>query len=161
MEVVMKKIMLSLTLILVLALLGCGTWKVTPFTLNNNPHYDITMTTLDYCAYHLTVTNKTKSNLEIVWERTFYIDQTNVTNGFLMFDQELTAVDTLKGSRYPVIIFPNERMEKNIYPVTLAYLRKITWVHNYLPEGSTGVFLTLKLNGKELNHRLYIDIDYP
>lgn len=157
----MKKMMVSFTLIFVLALSGCGAWKVVPFKLNNNPYYGIKMTTIDFCSYNLTITNKTTSNLEIVWERTFYIDQTNVTNGFLMFDQELSAIDTLKGSRYPIIIFPNETMEKNIYPVALAYLRKITWVHNYLPAGRTGVYLTLKLNGKEFNHRLYIDITYP
>lgn len=157
----MKKITLLLILITLVTLAGCGQWKVVPFTLNNNPHYDINMTTLDFCSYHLTVANKTNSNLEIIWERTFYIDPSNVTNGFLMFDQELSAIDTLKGSRYPIIIFPNEKMEKDFYPVTLAYLRKITWVHNFLPEGRTGVYLTLKLNGRELNHRLYIDIDYP
>lgn len=157
----MKKVLLSLTCFFVLVLSGCGAWKVTPYNLNNNPYYDINMTTIDYCSYHVTITNKTKSNLEIVWDRTFYIDSSNVTNGFLMYDQELTAIDTLRGSRFPVIIFPNEKFERDMYPMTLAYLRKITWVHSFLPEGRTGVFLTLKLNGREFNHRLYIDIDYP
>ncbi len=130
-----------------------------PFTLNN-PYYDIKMTTVDYLEYQLTVINKSKSNLEIVWPRTFYIDATNTTNGFLMYDQEVTAEDNLMG-RSPTIIFPNEKMQRAIYPKNLAFQRRTYWTHNYLPKGRSGVFLTLKLNEKEFNHRLYITIDYP
>lgn len=155
----MKKTILTLTFIMALALSGCGQWKVVPFTLNN-PYYDIKMTTVDYLEYQLTVINKSKSNLEIVWPKTFYIDATNTTNGFLMYDQEITAEDNLMG-RSPTIIFPNEKMQRAIYPKNLAFQRRTYWTHNYLPKGRSGVFLTLKLNEKEFNHRLYITIDYP
>ena len=60
-----------------------------------------------------------------------------------------------------MIIFPNEKMQKAIYPKNLAFQRRTYWTHNYLPKGRSGVFLTLKLNEKEFNHRLYITIDYP
>jgi len=41
----------------------------------------------------LAVTNKTKKDDEIIWEKTLYIDANNTTNGGFLFSKELYYED--------------------------------------------------------------------
>ena len=82
----MKKLFLVLTLVMVLGLVGCGSsWKADTFIKNSDPFFDLKLTTSDCISYTLVVTNKTQKDAEIVWGKTYYIDETNATNGGFMF----------------------------------------------------------------------------
>jgi len=159
MEVFMKKLFLVLTLVMVLGLVGCGSsWKADTFIKNNDPFFDLKLTTSDCISYTLVVTSKTQKDAEIVWEKTYYIDETNATNGGFMFGNETYYEDKDK-PKTPSIIFANDSLTKTIYPSYLAYWKR-GWVFGYLPRGRIGAYLTLRANGEEVGHRLYLNITY-
>lgn len=155
----MKKLSIVLTLIAAFCLAGCGKpWKADTFTMDSNPFFDLKLTTTDCLSYNLTVTNKTQKDLEIIWAKTMYIDENNTTNGGFMFGNETYYEDRDKPKSISHI-FANDSLTKTIYPSYLAYWKR-GWVNGYLPKGRIGVYLTLRSNGVEVNHRLYINIDY-
>ncbi len=155
----MKKLILVLILAFAFCLSGCGVMKVDPFISNSDPLFDLKLTTTDFLGYELTVTNKTKSDVEILWNKTQYIDESGTTNGFFMFGNEVWYEDQAK-PKPASIIFANDRATKSIYPSSRAYWSNRSWRYNYLPAGKTGVYLTLRSNGEEIKHRLYVNISY-
>ncbi len=155
----MKKWLLALTLVIAFCLAGCGRpWKADTFTMDSDPFFDLKLTTTDCLSFNLAVTNKTNKDAEIVWEKTQYIDENNTTNAGFLFGNEIYYEDKDKPKNISVI-FAHDRLTKTIYPSYLAYWKR-GWVSGYLPRGRIGVYLTLRSNGEEVRHRLYLNITY-
>lgn len=101
-----------------LLLTGCtSAWKADTFTLKDNPLFDMKLSTTDLLSYNLTITNKTEQEVEIIWDKTIYIDETNGTNGGFMFGNEVDWKDKDKDKiKSSTIIFAKESVTKKIYP---------------------------------------------
>lgn len=155
----MKKWLLVLTLVITFSLVGCpSSWKADTFIKNNDPSFDLKLTTNDCISFTLVVTNKTQKDAEVVWDKSYYIDENNASNGGFMFGNETYYEDKDK-PKNPSIIFARDSLTKTIYPAYLVYWKR-GWVSGYLPRGRIGVYLTLRSNGEEVSHRLYLNITY-
>lgn len=134
--------------------------KVDPLIINNDPFFDIELTTTNYVSYDLTIKNKTHEDVEIVWDKTQYIDEKNSPSGGFMFGNESYSEDK-DTPKNPTIVFADDSSTKTIYPTPLAYWHwRNGWNHDWLPRGKSGVYLTLRSNGEEIKHRLYVNISY-
>jgi hypothetical protein len=155
----MKKLMLLVALCSVVLLGGCsGIMVSTTHISKDNPYLDFQLKTIDYLSYDLTVTNKTNQDVEIIWDKTMYINETNTTNDGFMFGDEIYYEDRVRQQK-TTTIFAKDSMKKTLYPACLAYWRR-SWSHNYLPSGKTGIYLVAKVGDEVVTQRLYINISY-
>lgn len=65
-------------------------------------------------------------------------------------------------SKAPTIVLAGQYYVDNIYPNILAGYRRVGqyggfWENNTIPDGKTGIFLTMRVNGKEVNETLIIN----
>jgi hypothetical protein len=157
----MKKLMLGVVLCSIILLGGCsGYMAATTHISKDNPYLDFQLKTIDYLSYDLTVTNKTNQDVEIIWDKTMYINENNTTNDGFVFGDETNYYDYYKDhQRKTTIVFAKDSMKKTLYPACLASFRR-GWSHNYLPSGKTGVYLTAKVGDEVVTQRLYINISY-
>lgn len=169
----MKKILILF--ILILFVFGCWRWVIKSdpsFCTVNNDLYSITLTPgmqdkYSYRAFDLVIENKTRENIELVWDKTLYISNGVTTGGFM-------AEGALYGTLYkvsygknnelkqPDIIFPTIQYKKTIYPNILASYDTY-WYHNPMPNGEMGIYITLKVNEKEIHEKLLVTVfaGYP
>jgi uncharacterized protein YxeA len=155
----MKKLILWVVLCTVVLLGGCSGFMVsTTHIAKDNPYLDFQLKTVDYLSYDLTVTNKTNQDVEIIWDKTMYIEENNTTNDGFMFGDE-TFLEDRDRHRKPTIVFAKNSMKKTLYPACLAFFRR-GWSHYYLPSGKSGVYIVVKVGDEEVKQRLYINISY-
>ncbi len=169
----MKKI--SILFILILFVPSCWRWVIQsdpPFRSVNKDLYSITLTPsrqdrYRYKAFDLVIENRTTENIELVWDKTLYISDGQTAGGFM-------AEGVLYGTLYKVsygknnelkqsdIIFPKIQYKKTIYPNILTSYHEY-WYHNTMPNGEVGIYITLKVNGKEMHEKLLVTIfaGYP
>ena len=79
----MKRIIfISIFVMMIFSFVGCATWKAVPeITKASNPYFNASLSTLDFWTLILKVQNKTDKNIEIVWNKTYFIDPTGGTHG--------------------------------------------------------------------------------
>ena len=123
--------------------------SLTPYDFSPNIYYP------GYCAFQLTVTNKSDKEIEIDWNRTLFI-QDGKTNGSFMF--EGVWYGDRNNIKSPDIIFPKSTISKVIWPNNLVQFTEDSWVHHSMGVGNLGVSLSLKSNGKEIRENLILKI---
>jgi hypothetical protein len=157
-----KFVSLALLAFVGLALAGCGlfwVWKSSTFSSNDQPFFDVTLTTTDFLSLQVEVTNKSSENIEIIWPKTSYIDGSNSTNGVFMSGQEVYWEDKEKPIN-PTIIFPRTKATKTVFPAVLASWHwRRGWDHNWLPLGLNGILLTVKVGDKEISRQMTINVE--
>lgn len=158
-----------LAALFVLLLSGCATiqWSAIPEQATaNNAYYAVSIkpvcneqgwNTANGCkAFVLTVSNKTASNLEIDWNKTAYIEE-GQTNGGLMFGG-IQYIERNYPKQPPDIIFPNITFKKTVWPNNLVFFASKEWNHGRMPVGENGIYLVIKIDGKEITERLTIKL---
>jgi len=154
-------------IVLILSLLfvyGCGPRYILksdpPSQKVNTDSYSIelypTQIILDgYTAFGLIIENKTQNNIEIIWDKTYYL-YNEATNGGFMF--EGIVYKDRNNSKPPDIIFPKTKFQKTIWPNIFVRLSQYGWLNDTLPMGDNGVYITLNVDGKEKQEKLTVNL---
>ena len=155
-------------LIAILSIIGCATpnvrMAVRPGVLYQES-YDIVLNpqlnkNSKADSYLLTINNKTSSNIELDWNKTFWVQKGSASGGF-MFDG--IPYEDREKPKPPDIILPNTKFEKIIFPNELVvYMigRYRGFFHGLLPAGRNGIYLTLKIDGEEINEKVVCRISH-
>jgi hypothetical protein len=109
-----------------------------------------------YSAFLLRVENKTLKDLELDWNKTLFIEN-GKTNGGFMF--EGIVYKDRNNPKPPDIIFGNSIFEKVIFPNNLVFFlsdMRPRWGHTPFHLGENGVYLTIKVDGREINQKLSV-----
>lgn len=108
-------------------------------------------------AFLLSVKNKTDKALELNWNKTLYIVHGQTSGGFMF---EGILYQDRNSPKSPDIIFPNGEFNKRVWPNNLVELSSVTygWNNNPMPSGENGVYLTVNVDGKEINEKLTVSL---
>ena len=133
-------------------------WKSSPdVQQTKNEYFDAEISPVfrfdAYKGFYLKIRNKTAKDLEVDWNKTFYI-QDGSRNGVFMFEGIPYA--KRKDPKPPDIIPPSSTFSKEIFPSNLAYFSSLAkaWVHEAMKPGENGTHLTVKVDGKEITEKL-------
>lgn len=156
----MDRRILTITAILlfVSVISGCGSiWKCVPEkTVAINQYFDAALTS-DQKAFYLTVKNKSGQNIELLWNKTLYIDPSGGTNGMFTFGTEHYYED--KDFKYPsTIIFSNSAIQRTLYPVANRYFARSGWYWTKISPGTNGLLLTVLIDGKEISEKMTFNL---
>jgi hypothetical protein len=113
-----------------------------------------------YDAFELYIKNRVDRDLEVVWDKTLFIDN-GKTNGGFMF--EGVVYKDRNNPKPPDMVFASGEFTKKIWPCTLvSYLggRYGGWVHEKIHPGDNGVYLTIRINGKDITEKLILNVEY-
>jgi len=163
----MKKVVFLLTLICLFFISGCARapWiiKSTPLiqTVDNNL-YTIQLTpseknSYSYTAFILTIENKTDKDIDLIWDRTYYLNDGKTSGGFMY---EGIVYRDRSNPKPPDIVFPKIKFQKTIMPNILVEFsaRGAGWYANAMPDGENGIYITLIVNGKEVREKLVVNL---
>lgn len=149
---------------IILFLFGCSRapWIIKsdpPIQKIDNALYSIqfTPTFTDKYGYHafdLSIENKTDQDIELVWDRTYYLQNGQTSGGFMF---EGVIYSQRNDPKPPDILFPKKTFNKTIYPNILATFAKY-WRYDQLPDGENGIYLSLKVKDVELREKLTVNI---
>lgn len=114
-----------------------------------------------YEGFELSVSNKTDSDIEIVWNKTLFIKD-GVTNGGFMFTG--VVYEDRNDPKPSDVVFAHDTFSKCIWPCNLVMftgtsaplLPQNTWWHRTILAGEHGVYLTLKVADHEVHEKLTI-----
>ena len=156
-----KEIPFALFILLAIPLLfGCAAapkvWKSNPdIQRADNKHFYAQIasvgTELGYDAFYLYIKNRTDETLEIDWNKTLYISSGQTSGGFMF---EGIDLQERHNSKPPDGVPPRGYLAKTIWPVDLASDLE----HTKMGEGENGVYLSVMVDGKEINERIVVDL---
>jgi len=165
----MKKIIIVIGMLVVMGfmLFGCARapWiiKSTPLmqTVNNDLYSIQLLPTAEnrysFTAFELTIENKTNNDIDVIWDRTYYLNEGKTSGGFM---NEGIVYKDRNNPRSPDVVFPKIKFQKTIMPNILVYFSagKIAWYHDQMPDGENGIYITLIVNGKEVREKLVVNL---
>ena len=102
----------------------------------------------------LIVQNKNNQNIEINWDKTFFVSNNQTNGGFMFAGIPYIARNASKPND---IVFSNNNFQKVIYPNNLVEYSSVSsggWVHRDVPLGEIGIYLTLIIDKKEVSYKL-------
>jgi hypothetical protein len=152
-----------LFLVVLIPWTGCKTtrtvWKSQPDVLkSSNPYFNVELSfhcDEDGCTgFNLFLENKTNKDLEIDWSRTFYLSQRKESGGFVFEGIILQDKNLRKPSE---IVVAHGVLSKRITPEALVYNDLGSRYRNMGP-GDHGILLTVKVDGREMNERLNLNL---
>jgi hypothetical protein len=149
----MKKIFL--VILGVALLVSCSSWRSDKYVLQTNPVFDAQIETKDFYSFQLTIKNKSNDNIEILWDKTLYIESNSTNGGFSLGTE--TYYEEKDNAIPNMIIFPGETSTRYIYPVTLRYWNR-GWLRNIMNIGKHGIYLTIKAGDKEYREKMIINV---
>lgn len=171
----MRALRYSLFVVLVALLSACATTKMTvqvepqnakaeteSFAILVTPNCGVDqLFGLAGCSsFNLNIINKTKNDMQVNWDKTLYIERGQTSGGFMF--EGVVYIDRNK-SKPADIIFAGSGFSKVVYPNNLVGYTSGTkylngWRHNYMPSGQNGIYLTMMVNGQEVNQKLVFDM---
>lgn len=166
MKTVKALLLTTIILLIITTFLGCAIqryiWKIEPQSQTiQNAYFSASIapagfsTIWDgYQAFELTIKNKTSIDMELDWNKTAYIENNQTKGGFMFEGIVYKDRNNLKP---PDIIFANSVLRKNIFPNTLVNFSK-SWYHHPIPSGNNGIYLSIKIKGKELNEKILLNM---
>ncbi|AGW13782.1 hypothetical protein [Megalodesulfovibrio gigas] len=103
-------------------------------------------------AFRIKIQNKTSRDIEILWDKTYYIHG-GQTQGTFMFD----GIMYLKknDSKPNDVVFANSVLDKVIYPSALATFNR-RWSNHSLPGGDNGIYITVVDGDMEIKEKIVI-----
>jgi hypothetical protein len=115
------------------------------------------MGSIFYTSFDLTIQNKTNGDLELIWDKTLYIED-GVTKGGFMF--EGVVFKDRNRPKPPDIVFAGSQFSKTIYPnVYVTYERNLGWYNKTINKpGEVGAYVTIRAKDKELHEKLIVRI---
>jgi len=163
----MKKLAVAIFIVFLVASCSRGPWVIKsypPVQKIDNSLYTIQLTPSEvdrysYTAFDLTIKNKTDKDIELEWDRTYYL-QSGQTNGGFMFEGIIER--DRNNPKPPDIIMAQTIFSKTIYPNFLTVYRvtpagTIIWRHDSFTNGENGIYLSLKVKGKEIREKLTVN----
>jgi len=170
-----KKVALSIIFIL-FVFTGCAAptvWRSTPTVQNaENEYYEAQLEPLTrgdkfFVSFRLSITNRTRKNFEIDWNKTLYIHNGRARGGFVF---KGIKPEDIRNSTIPAdTILGKDTFSKVISPYKLvarAPLRESTvggtessLYPGILPVGENGMVLVVRPNGKEVVEKITVNIE--
>ncbi|MCT7466486.1 hypothetical protein N5T78_07850 [Aliarcobacter cryaerophilus] len=168
----MKKLLnIALISVFVLLIQGCGVISksyVYEQQINkgdNSSEYSISLTPVNasmragYSGFILEINNNSKKEIEIDWNKTYFIDKGR-TNGTFMF--EGIVYKDRNNSKPSDIVFPEGIYSKLIYPNNYVVFNSAggfsDWGHNGFGTGEFGIYLSLKIDNKEVKEKVIVKV---
>jgi hypothetical protein len=111
-----------------------------------------------YESFVLAVVNKSKKNIEINWNKTLYVAYNQTSGGFMF---EGVVYRERNNPKQPDVVFAGGNLVKTIWPNALVEYESGKyggWRNRKMWEGEHGVYLTLSIDGKEVNERLSVKL---
>lgn len=152
--------------LLVILVSGCFktiyVWKSEPSKRSVDNEFFIAEISPEACdvlgcaAFRLSIKNKTNMSLEVNWNKTLYIFQ-NQTFGNFMFKE--VSYKERDNPRPPDVISPGGELLKSIWPNNLIGFfggKYNGWGHKPMPSGENGIYLTVVVEGREINEILTV-----
>ena len=166
----MKKLFsVGLISIFVLLIQGCSISnsyiyeQIVPESKGNN--IEVSLTPINpsmiagYSAFILKVNNNSNDDMEIDWNKTYFIDKGR-TNGTFMF--EGVVYKDRNNQKSSDIVFSKNQFSKVIYPSNYAVFSTTGgyagWQNNGFGVGEFGIYLTLKVNDKEIKEKVFVKV---
>lgn len=115
-----------------------------------------------YCAFLLTIENKTADNLQIDWNATRYLHQGKDLGVFIF---KGVGADNIKGSIPPDDLAPGSTFTRMIFPFrTIAFLpgeqktkqNELGFMAGVLPAGENGILLVINHKGRSMSRSLSV-----
>ncbi len=134
-----------LYMILGCSIFGSRYWDYMPIRESiNNEFFEATISpgttrTNGFNFLIFRIKNKSDGDIEINWDKTFYIDANGEKNGFFLLSKSPSR-----------IITANSTFEKHIYPTKLK--------KNIMKKGVHGIFLSVMVNGQEINGEMTVGL---
>jgi len=169
-----KKVALSIIFIL-FVFTGCAAptvWRSTPTVQNaENEYYQAQLEPLTrgdkfFVSFRLSITNRTRKNFEIDWNKTLYIHNGRARGGFVF--KGIKPEDIRNSTIPPDTILAGLTFSKVISPYKLlarAPLRDLSVgatessiYPGILPTGENGILLVIRQNGKEVVQKITLTI---
>ena len=138
-----------------------------------NPYFEVQFEPLkqgnrSFVVFRLTVTNKTKTQLRIDWNKTRYLFNGSPLGLYVFRGIDPEAIKNLTIA--PDIIAPRDVFNKIIAPQKLmAYvplrdqhilaLGESAFSGGPIPAGESGILLVVRINGKEIKERITVNIN--
>ena len=105
-------------------------------------------------GFALDVKNRTAEPVELLWEKTQYVDGEQTRGGFIVEGVQYVQRETL---RAPAIILPNASYKQIVLPSVLV--ESPSWTHQPLGRGKKGIAVTVKHGAVERLHVLLFNVD--
>ena len=105
-------------------------------------------------GFDLTIRNKTNKDIEIDWDKTLFIDDSQ-TNG--RFWYKGVSYTGRYNSRPPDIVFAKSTLKRTIWPTNLIEFRRGKCNHIPMDAGEHGIYLRTRINGNEINEKVTFD----
>ena len=159
----------SLCVVAAIGLAGCAAltpvkWKSTPAAaVAETDAFRATLTPAcsEYMgceSFILSIENRSSDNIEVNWNKTLFVLNGQTSGGFMF---EGVVYKDRNAPKPPDIVFAGSTMTKSIWPNNLTYFSSGHyggWGHETIPQGKTGAYLTLMIDGKERSEQLLVTL---
>jgi hypothetical protein len=106
-------------------------------------------------SFILGIKNNSHKDMELIWDKTMFIDGGETKGGFMF---EGVVYLQRNNSKPPDIIFANANFIKKIWPnIAVSYYQG--WNHSAMVAGEFGIYLTVRIDGREINEKMIIKCD--
>jgi hypothetical protein len=163
----------SIFIYLALALIGCAAVQVYSSSPEvqkiSNDYFHVELEPLlqesqnFFTSFRFVVTNKTKKDLHVDWENSFYLFNGCRRGRFLLEGVDWDALKRIRNQ--PLVpVAAGDTVTAVIFPKSLVGRSRITsttglrYTRGPLPAGENGIFLVIKQNGREIREQIVVEI---
>ena len=117
-----------------------------------------------FSSFRFVFTNKTKKDLNLDWENTYYLFNGRRSGRFLWKGVDWEALGNIKNQPF-IPVSPGDTVTAVIFPKKLVGRSKIgtatdlKYTRGPLPAGENGMLLVVKQNGRELREKIVVKIE--
>ena len=117
-----------------------------------------------FTSFHFVFTNKTKKDLQVDWENTYYLFNGRRGGRFLWEGVDWDALKKVR--KQPLVpVAAGDTVSAVIFPKRLTGRSRITsttglrYTRGPLPVGKNGIFLVVRHNGREIREKIIVEIE--
>jgi hypothetical protein len=117
-----------------------------------------------FTSFRFVLTNKTKKDLYVDWENTFYLFNGRRSGRFVWEGVDWDALKQIRNQ--PLVpVAAGDTVTAVIFPKSLVGRSRITtttglrYTSGPLPAGENGIFLVVKHNGREMREKIVVKIE--
>ena len=117
-----------------------------------------------FTSFRFVLTNKTKKDLHVDWENTFYLFNGRRSGRFVWEGVDWDALKQIRNQ--PLVpVAAGDTVTAVIFPKSLVGRSRITkttglrYTRGPLPAGENGIFLVVKQNGREIREKIVVKIE--
>jgi len=117
-----------------------------------------------FTSFRFSLTNKTKKDLHVDWENTFYLVNGRRSGRFLWEGVDWEALKKIK--KQPLVpVAAGDTVTAVVFPKSLAGRSRMAtttdrrYTRGPLPAGENGMFLVVRQNGREVREKIVVKIE--